>query len=79
MTHAELHAVDVGRARPGGKVAERFPDQTPVDGTPVPTLAEVLSMAVVEGGPPTCASTSRPNCRPWPRTTPPTQRASPPR
>lgn len=51
MTHAELHAVDVGRARPGGKVAERFPDQTPVDGTPVPTLAEVLSMAVVEGGP----------------------------
>lgn len=49
MTHAELHAVDVGRARPGGKVAERFPDQTSVDGTPVPTLAEVLALAAVEG------------------------------
>ncbi|SDG02099.1 glycerophosphodiester phosphodiesterase [Thalassobaculum litoreum] len=49
MTHADLHAVDVGRARPGGKIAERFPDQTPVDGTPVPTLAEVLALAAVEG------------------------------
>lgn len=51
MTHAEIHAVDVGRARPGSKTAERFPDQIPVDGTPVPTLAEVLALAAVEGPP----------------------------
>lgn len=51
MSHAELHEADVGRARPGGKTAERFPDQTPVDGTPVPTLAEVLALAAVEGRP----------------------------
>ena len=51
MTHADLHAADVGRARPGSKTAERFTDQTPVDGTPIPTLAEVLNLAVVEGAP----------------------------
>lgn len=49
MSHGELHAADVGRARPGGKTAERFPEQIPVDGTPVPTLAEVLALAEVEG------------------------------
>lgn len=51
MSHADLHAADVGRARPGSKTAERFPDQTPVDGTPVPTLAEVLNLAAAEGAP----------------------------
>ena len=51
MTHAELQGADVGRIRPGSKTAERFPDQTPVDGTPVPTLAEVLSLATAEGAP----------------------------
>lgn len=49
MTHADLHAVDVGRARPGSRTAERFPDQVSVDGTPVPTLAEVLALAAAEG------------------------------
>ncbi|MDF1790369.1 MAG: glycerophosphodiester phosphodiesterase [Thalassobaculaceae bacterium] len=51
MTHAEIHEVDVGRARPGGKTAKRFPDQLAIDGTPVPTLAEVLSLAAVKGPP----------------------------
>ena len=49
MTYADLQAADVGRARPGSKTAKRFPDQTPVDGTPVPTLAEVLTLAGAEG------------------------------
>lgn len=44
LTWAELGAYDVGRARPDGKVAQRFPAQTPVDGTPIPRLAEVLEL-----------------------------------
>lgn len=51
LTHAELHAVDVGRARPGSRTAQRFSDQVPVDGTPIPTLAEVLALAAAEGPP----------------------------
>lgn len=49
MTLADLQAVDVGRTRPGSRTAERFPDQVPVDGTAMPTLAEVLAMAKSEG------------------------------
>lgn len=49
LTLEELRAVDVGRARPGSRTAERFPDQVAVDGTPIPTLAEVLAMAKTEG------------------------------
>ncbi|MEQ8584528.1 MAG: glycerophosphodiester phosphodiesterase [Thalassobaculaceae bacterium] len=49
LTLEELRTVDVGRARPGSRTAERFPDQVAVDGTPIPTLAEVLAMAKTEG------------------------------
>jgi len=49
LTHAELHEVDVGRVRPGSRAAQRFPDQLPVDGTPIPTLAEVLTVAAARG------------------------------
>ena len=35
---------DVGRAAPGSKVAERFPEQVPRDGTRIPTLAEVPAL-----------------------------------
>jgi glycerophosphoryl diester phosphodiesterase len=42
---AALGAYDVGRLRPGSAVARRFPDQAPCDGTRIPTLAEVLTMA----------------------------------
>ena len=41
---AELSEFDVGRAAPGSKVAERFPEQVPRDGTGIPTLAEVLAL-----------------------------------
>ncbi len=45
LTLAELAPYDVGRARPGGKVAQRFPQQVAVDGTPIPTLDQVLALA----------------------------------
>ena len=41
---SELAEFDVGRAAPGGKVAQRFPEQAPRDGTRIPALAEVLAL-----------------------------------
>ena len=41
---ASLSDFDVGRAAPGGKIAKRFPEQMPRDGTRIPTLAEVLAL-----------------------------------
>ena len=41
---AALSEFDVGRAAPGSKIAERFPEQVPRDGTRIPTLAEVLAL-----------------------------------
>jgi len=40
----ELGAYDVGRAKPGSRYAERFPDQTPVDGARIPSLREVIEL-----------------------------------
>ena len=42
LTFAELQRYDVGRLRPGSDYARRFPHQTPVDGTRIPRLEEVL-------------------------------------
>jgi len=50
LDHAELAAYDIGRARPGGKVAQRFPDQRGLDGVAIPTLAEVLALAEARSG-----------------------------
>ena len=44
LTRAELAGYDVGRALPGGNAETRFPEQAPRDGTPIPTLAEVLAL-----------------------------------
>jgi len=44
LDRSDLSAFDVGRAAPGGKTAERFPEQTPRDGTRIPTLADVLGL-----------------------------------
>ena len=41
---AALSEFDVGRTAPGSKVAKRFPQQVPRDGTRIPTLAEVLAL-----------------------------------
>ena len=41
---ASMSGFDVGRAAPGSKIAERFPEQSPRDGTRIPTLAQVLAL-----------------------------------
>jgi glycerophosphoryl diester phosphodiesterase len=41
----ELGAYDIGRARPGGAVAERFPAQQAQDGTLIPRLAAAVALA----------------------------------
>ena len=41
---ADLAQLDVGRAAPGSRTAERFPGQEPRDGARIPTLAEVLAL-----------------------------------
>ncbi len=50
LTSAELAAFDVGRIRPGSATAGRFPDQAPIDGARIPTLAAVLAATAREGG-----------------------------
>ncbi|MCP5366606.1 MAG: glycerophosphodiester phosphodiesterase [Hyphomicrobiales bacterium] len=42
---ADLRRLDVGRIDPGSGYAGRQPHQKPVDGTPMPTLAEVVELA----------------------------------
>jgi glycerophosphoryl diester phosphodiesterase len=44
LTHAELARFDVGRIRPGSRMASWFPDQRPQDGAAIPTLAAVLAL-----------------------------------
>jgi len=43
LTLADLRGYDVGRIKPGSLTASRFPDQHPIDHTPIPTLAEVFA------------------------------------
>lgn len=49
LTLAELRGYDVGRLRPGTPYAARFPEQVPVDGERIPTLAEVFGLAQETG------------------------------
>ncbi len=49
LTYAELKRYDVGRAKPGSRLAQRYPDQVAVDGTRVPRLAEVFALAARAG------------------------------
>jgi glycerophosphoryl diester phosphodiesterase len=44
MTYEELQRYDVGRIRPGSEYARRFPHQRPVDGTPIPRLAQLFAI-----------------------------------
>ena len=41
---AELQRYDLGRLKPGGRYAAQFPDQMPVDGTRLPTLAALFAL-----------------------------------
>jgi glycerophosphoryl diester phosphodiesterase len=45
LTLDEVRAYDVGRLNPARDYAGRFPEQQPVDGQRVPTLAEVLALS----------------------------------
>jgi glycerophosphoryl diester phosphodiesterase len=45
LTYAELQRYDVGRLRPGSDYARRFREQQPLDGTRVPRLADLFSLA----------------------------------
>lgn len=47
---AQLQRYDVGRAKPGSKVAQRFPDQAGLDGIAIPTLEAVLVRTEVLSG-----------------------------
>lgn len=44
LTLAELRRYDVGRIRPGSRYAALYPQQQPVDGERIPTLAEVFAL-----------------------------------
>jgi glycerophosphoryl diester phosphodiesterase len=46
LTYARIAAYDVGRIDPNHRYAKRFPTQTPVDDTAMPTLAAVFELAV---------------------------------
>ena len=45
LTYLELEKYDVGRIRPGSEYAQRFPHQRPLDGTRIPTLADLFEHA----------------------------------
>jgi len=49
LSDAELQRYDVGRAKPGSRLAQRFPEQVAVDGTRIPRLAEVFALAARAG------------------------------
>ncbi|MBN8929366.1 MAG: hypothetical protein BGO51_23600 [Rhodospirillales bacterium 69-11] len=44
LTRAEIARYDVGRLRPGSAYAAQFPEQRPIDGARIPTLAAVLDV-----------------------------------
>lgn len=43
LEFAGVQSFDVGRLRPSSRMAELFPDQTPIDGARIPTLSSVLT------------------------------------
>jgi glycerophosphoryl diester phosphodiesterase len=49
LTLDALRAYDVGRANPGSKHAQQFPDQQPSDGERIPTLAALFDLVKASG------------------------------
>jgi len=73
LTLAELKGYDVGRIKPGSRYAQQFPEQQPVDGSRVPTLAELFDLAKSSGKTPrfnieTKLSPDKPDDAPDPET-----------
>jgi glycerophosphoryl diester phosphodiesterase len=50
LTFAELAAFDIGRAKPGSRIAARFPGQARMDGVHIPALSAVLRRAEALSG-----------------------------
>lgn len=50
LTFAELQEYDVGRIDPNSVYASYFPDQQPMDGTPMPSLDQVIDYVKEHGG-----------------------------
>lgn len=44
LTLDQLKCYDIGRVKPGSDYAKRFPNQTPVDGSRIPTLEEIVNL-----------------------------------
>jgi glycerophosphoryl diester phosphodiesterase len=44
LTADDLAAYTIGRARPGSRVAAKFPDQRAIDGLAIPRLSELLTL-----------------------------------
>jgi glycerophosphoryl diester phosphodiesterase len=49
LTFAELRRYDVGRLRPGSRIAGLHPRQQPHDGARIPTLADVFALTAATG------------------------------
>ena len=49
LTFAELQSYDVGRANPDSRLVKRFPHQTAVDATRMPSLAQVFELVKKSG------------------------------
>ena len=45
LTFAELQRYDVGRLRPGSEYGRHFPQQKPLDGTRIPRLGDLFTLA----------------------------------
>jgi glycerophosphoryl diester phosphodiesterase len=52
LTFADLARYDVGRIKPESKYAAQFPEQRPVDGARIPTLADLFAITSPSGRPP---------------------------
>jgi glycerophosphoryl diester phosphodiesterase len=73
LTLAEIKRYDAGRIRPGSKYSQQFPDQQSVDGSRIPTLAELFDLAKSSGKTPrfnieTKLSPAKPDETPDPET-----------
>jgi glycerophosphoryl diester phosphodiesterase len=49
LTYAQLQRYDVGRLKRGTSYANRWPEQSPVDGTHIPRLADVFALVKKSG------------------------------
>ncbi len=51
LTFEELQTYDVGRLKPDARYSSRYPEQTPLDGERIPSLAAVIDLVKEKAGP----------------------------